>query len=215
MILPAHLYIYVLHLLPPDGRLLRSVRKAAWTSALPQHCKACIVKTINDILSRLIDPKMNTTRLPAAAQLEKMIEHAHEGAPSRFKRRIVEAQRMHIYSICVSFRGKWLRNVPGSFITAELAMAAVRQDGAALRWVPGLLITASLAMAAVQQNGHALQWAPGHLRSVERFAMAAVRQTHNALPHVLGKAKTPGVCKAAALAELRARLADTSLPFAR
>ena len=187
LLLPVHIYSFILHLLPPDRRLLRAVRKAARESALPRHCKAHIVETVNDIIENAKEVSFNTHRNSVVAQLlfdppdlDKTIKYSYRGAPPRFMPYIVAVQREHFYHATITKRFALLKHVPEHYITASLVMAAIQLHGRALQFVPNHLVTAELAMAAVKQNGWALQWVPPRLVTAE-LAMAAVQQNGTSL----------------------------------
>jgi hypothetical protein len=67
------------------------------------------------------------------------------------------------------------RITPEKDITAEMCLAAVKQNGEALQYVPEELRTAELCLAAVQDDGMALAYVPEELQTAE-LRLTAVKQ---------------------------------------
>lgn len=87
--------------------------------------------------------------------------------------------------------------------TAELKLAAVRQDGEVLLFIPKEDRTPSLCLSAVQSRGTALQFVPEELRT-DTLCLAAVLTSGVALKWVPIEKQTPGLCMAALQQSVRA-----------
>jgi hypothetical protein len=83
--------------------------------------------------------------------------------------------------------------VPENLKTAEICLVAVKKDGYAIQYVPPNLMTAEMCLERVKKDGKALEDVPEKLRTAQ-VCLAAVKQTGWAMEHVPENLKTLEFC---------------------
>jgi len=91
----------------------------------------------------------------------------------------------------------YISAIKKSYITREIALATVSQDGMLFRSLPRDIITREIALAAVKNNGLVIHQLSPELQADKEVVMAAVQQNGEALP--FSKYKHPLITMIASL----------------